>query len=108
MDMNRRFRKPCGVSTERKRPGRGYYLAAVFAGHYAEGNSCVHIYGHACRRRRQIHSRRRAGKNSAASASAGLAVALMRGQIVSRMGGVLMGIAGSIVDQPFFVGFTSA
>ncbi len=35
-------------------------------------------------------------------ARAGLAVALMRGKSYLGMGGVSMGIAGSIVDQPFF------
>ncbi len=35
-------------------------------------------------------------------ARAGLAVATMRGQSYLAMGGVSMGIAGSIVDQPFF------
>ena len=35
-------------------------------------------------------------------ARAGLAVAMMRGKSYLGMGGVSMGIAGSIVDQPFF------
>jgi L-fucose isomerase len=35
-------------------------------------------------------------------ARAGLAVATMRGKSYLGMGGVSMGIAGSIVDQPFF------
>ena len=84
-----------------ERPG-AVYLAAVLAGHSQKGLAAFGIYG------RDV---RDGGDKSIPSdvqdkilrfARAGLAVALMRGKSYLGMGGVSMGIAGSIVDQPFF------
>lgn len=84
-----------------ERPG-AVYLAATLAGHAQKGLPCFGIYG------RDVKD---AGDNTippdvAAKilrfVRAGLAVATMRGTSYLAMGGVSMGIAGSIVDQSLF------
>jgi L-fucose isomerase len=84
-----------------ERPG-AVYLAAVLAGHTQKGIPAFSIYG------RDVQD---AGDKSIPAdvqekllrfVRAGLAVALMQGKSYLGMGGVSMGIAGSIVDQPFF------
>src|SRR5438105_3246782 len=84
-----------------ERPG-AVYLAAVLAGHSQKGLPAFSIYG------RDVQD---GGDKSIPSdvqarllrfARAGLAVATMRGASYLAMGGVSMGIAGSIVDQEFF------
>ncbi len=84
-----------------ERPG-AVYLAAVLAGHSQKGLPAFGIYG------REVQD----GGDSSIPADvagkilqfvrAGLAVAQMRGRSYLGIGGVSMGIAGSIVDQPFF------
>src|SRR5207248_9781179 len=84
-----------------ERPG-AVYLAAVLAGHTQKGLPAFGIYG------RDVQD---AGDTTIPSdvqikllrfARAGLSVATMRGASYLAMGGVSMGIAGSIVDQEFF------
>jgi L-fucose isomerase len=84
-----------------ERPG-AVYLAAVLAAHNQKGLPAFSIYG------RDVQD---AGDTSIPAdvqekllqfAKAGLAVATMRGKSYLSMGGVSMGIAGSIVDQAFF------
>lgn len=86
-----------------ERPG-AVYLAAVLAGHAQKGIPAFGIYG------RDVQDSG-GGDNSIPDdvrakllqfARAGLAVATMRGTSYLAMGGVSMGIAGSIVDQDFF------
>jgi L-fucose isomerase len=84
-----------------ERPG-AVYLAAVLAGHAQKGLPAFGIYG------RDVQD----GGDGTIPADvqakilsfvrAGLSVATMRGTSYLAMGGVSMGIAGSIVDQPFF------
>lgn len=83
-----------------ERPG-AVYLAAVLAGHNQKGLPAFGIYG------RDVQD---AGDTTIPSdvatkliqfARAGLAVATMRGTSYLAMGGVSMGIAGSVVDPDF-------
>ena len=101
MDMNPLIPKAVWGYNGTERPG-AVYLAAVLAGHTQKGLPAFSIYG------RDVQD---AGdKNIPADVQAkilsfvrsGLAVALMRGKSYLGMGGVSMGIAGSIVDQPLF------
>ena len=84
-----------------ERPG-AVYLAAVLAGHNQKGLPAFSIYG------RDVQD---AGDRSIPPdvqekllqfARTGLAMARMRGKSYLSMGGVSMGIAGSIIDQSFF------
>ncbi len=101
MDMDPAIPKAVWGFNGTERPG-AVYLAAVLAGHAQKGLPAFGIYG------REVQD---GGDKSIPSdvqekilrfARAGLAVALMRGKAYLGMGGVSMGIAGSIVDQPFF------
>ena len=87
-----------------ERPG-AVYLAAVLSAHAQKGLPAFGIYG---------QNVQDSGDQSIPSdvqakilqfARAGLAVATMRGTAYLAMGGVSMGIAGSIVDIPFFEEF---
>jgi L-fucose isomerase len=84
-----------------ERPG-AVYLAAVLAGHSQKGLPAFGIYG----RDVQDGGDKEIPADVAAKilqfVRGGLAVAMMRGKSYLGMGGVSMGIAGSIVDQPFF------
>jgi L-fucose isomerase len=84
-----------------ERPG-AVYLAAVLAAHAQKGLPAFGIYG---------HDVQDAGDNSIPPdveekllrfARAALGVAIMRGKSYLSIGGVSMGIAGSIVDHGFF------
>src|SRR5277367_3465641 len=101
MDMNPAIPKAVWGFNGTERPG-AVYLAAVLAGHTQKGIPAFSIYG------REVQD---GGDQSIPAdvqekilrfARAALAVALMRGKSYLGMGGVSMGIAGSIVDQPFF------
>ena len=101
MDMNPSVPKAVWGFNGTERPG-AVYLAAVLAGHSQKGIPAFSIYG------REVQD---GGDKSIPTdvqekilrfVRAGLAVALMRGKSYLGMGGVSMGIAGSIVDQPFF------
>ncbi len=103
MDMTAAIPKAVWGFNGTERPG-AVYLAAVLAGHSQKGLPAFSIYG------RDVQD---AGDQSIPAdvqakllqfARAGLATALMRGKSYLGMGGVSMGIAGSIVDQPFFEG----
>lgn len=101
MDMDPLTPKAVWGFNGTERPG-AVYLAAVLAGHSQKGLPAFGIYG------RDVQD---AGDTSIPAdvqakilqfAKAGLAVATLRGASYLAMGGVSMGIAGSIVDQPFF------
>jgi L-fucose isomerase len=101
MDMDPHTPKAVWGFNGTERPG-AVYLAAVLAGHNQKGLPAFSIYG------RDVQD---AGDTSIPSdvqerllqfARAGLAVARMRGKSYLSMGGVSMGIAGSIVDQSLF------
>lgn len=101
MDMDPLIPKAVWGFNGTERPG-AVYLAAVLAAHNQKGLPAFSIYG------RDVQD---AGDTSIPAdvqekllrfARAGLAVATMRGKSYLAMGGVSMGIAGSIVDYPFF------
>jgi L-fucose isomerase len=101
MDMDPAIPKAVWGFNGTERPG-AVYLAAVLAGHSQKGLPAFSIYG------REVQD----GGDKTIPADvqgkllqfvrAGLATALLRGKSYLGMGGVSMGIAGSIVDQPFF------
>lgn len=104
MDMDARIPKAIWGFNGTERPG-AVYLAAALAGCSQKGLPAFGIYG------REVQD---AGDQNIPGdvrgkilqfARAGLAVAAMRGKSYLAMGGVSMGIAGSIVDQPFFEEF---
>ncbi len=101
MDMDPLIPKAVWGFNGTERPG-AVYLAAVAAAHDQKGLPVFKIYG------RDVQD---AGDTSIPGdvqekllqfAKAGLAVDTMRGKSYLAMGGVSMGIAGSIVDQGFF------
>jgi L-fucose isomerase len=101
MDMDPLTPKAVWGFNGTERPG-AVYLAAVLAAHNQKGLPAFSIYG------RDVQD---AGDTSIPEdvrtkllrfARAGLAAALMRGKSYLAIGGVSMGIAGSIVDQSFF------
>ncbi|MFH1927420.1 MAG: L-fucose isomerase [Chloroflexota bacterium] len=101
MDMDPHMPKAVWGFNGTERPG-AVYLASVLAAHNQKGLPAFSIYG------RDVQD---AGDTSIPAdvqerllqfAKAGLALATMRGKSYLAMGGVSMGIAGSIVDQAFF------
>jgi L-fucose isomerase len=101
MDMDPLLPKAIWGFNGTERPG-AVYLAATLSAHAQKGLPCFGIYG------RDVQD---AGDSAIPAdvqqkllrfARAGLAVAGMRGASYLAMGGVSMGIAGSIVDQEFF------
>jgi L-fucose isomerase len=101
MDMDPYIPKAVWGFNGTERPG-AVYLAAVMAAHNQKGLPAFSIYG------RDVQD---AGDPSIPAdveekllqfARAALAVATMRGKSYLSIGGVSMGIAGSIVDHPFF------
>ena len=101
MDMDPLTPKAVWGFNGTERPG-AVYLAAVLAAHTQKGLPAFGIYG------RDVQD---AGDGTIPAdvqarllrfAKAGLAAAILRGKTYLSLGGVSMGIAGSIVDQPFF------
>lgn len=101
MDMDPLIPKAVWGFNGTERPG-AVYLAAVLAAHTQKGLPAFGIYG------RDVQD---AGDTTIPAdvqakllqfAKAGLAVAIMRGKSYLSMGGVSMGIAGSIVDHALF------
>ena len=101
MDMDPLIPKAVWGFNGTERPG-AVYLAAVMAAHAHKGLPAFSIYG------RDVQD---AGDSSIPEdvqekllrfARTGLATATLRGKSYLSMGGVSMGIAGSIVDQAFF------
>lgn len=84
-----------------ERPG-AVYLAAVLAGHTQKGLPAFGIYGRDVQDAGDPNIPDDVATKIIQFAKAGLAVATMRGTSYLAMGGVSMGIAGSIVDQDFF------
>src|SRR5262249_37975590 len=84
-----------------ERPG-AVYLAATLAGHSQKGLPAFGIYGRDVQNAGDTAIPPDVGEKLLQFARAGLAVARRRGASCLAMGGVSMGIAGSIVDQEFF------
>jgi L-fucose isomerase len=101
MDMDATMPKAVWGFNGTERPG-AVYLAAVLAGHTQKGLPAFGIYGRDVQDGADKVIPADVSAKILQFARAGLAVATMRGKSYLGMGGVSMGIAGSIVDQPFF------
>jgi len=101
MDMDPTIPKAVWGFNGTEHPG-AVYLAAVLASHTQKGLPAFGIYGHDVQDGGDKTIPADVEEKILRFCRAGLAVALMRGKSYLSMGGVSMGIAGSIVDQPFF------
>ncbi len=101
MDMDPHTPKAVWGFNGTERPG-AVYLAAALAGHTQKGLPAFGIYGREVQESDDTSIPEDVQDKIIQFTRAGLAVATMRGQSYLAMGGVSMGIAGSIVDQDFF------
>lgn len=101
MDMDPSTPKAVWGFNGTERPG-AVYLAAVMAGHSQKGLPAFSIYGQDVQDEDDTTIPEDVQEKLLRFARAGLAVATMRGKSYLAMGGVSMGIAGSIVDQNLF------
>ena len=101
MDMDPLTPKAVWGFNGTERPG-AVYLAAVLAGHNQKGLPAFSIYGHDVQDAGDGAIPADVQEKLLRFARAGLAAAIMRGKSYLSLGGVSMGIAGSIVDQSFF------
>ena len=101
MDMDPLMPKAVWGFNGTERPG-AVYLAAVMAAHSQKGLPAFSIYGRDVQDSGDTSIPADVQEKLLRFAKAGLAAATMRGHSYLAMGGVSMGIAGSIVDQPFF------
>jgi L-fucose/D-arabinose isomerase len=101
MDMNPYTPKAVWGFNGTERPG-AVYLAAVLAGHNQKGLPAFSIYGQDVQDAGDTTIPDDVKEKLLRFARAGLAVAVLRGKSYLSLGGVSMGIAGSIVDQDFF------
>ena len=101
MDMDPLTPKAVWGFNGTERPG-AVYLAAVLAGHAQKGLPAFGIYGHEVQDAADGTIPADVQEKLLRFARAALAAAIMRGKSYLSLGGVSMGIAGSIVDQGFF------
>jgi L-fucose isomerase len=101
MDMDPHIPKAIWGFNGTERPG-AVYLAAVLAGHSQKGLPAFGIYGRDVQDAGDTTIPEDVKAKLLQFARAGLAVATMRGNSYLAMGGVSMGIAGSIVEPSFF------
>ena len=101
MDMDPLLPKAVWGFNGTERPG-AVYLAAVLAGHNLKGLPAFGIYGRDVQDSTDTAIPADVQEKLLRFARAGLTVALMRGKSYLSLGGVSMGIAGSIVEQQFF------
>lgn len=101
MDMDPLTPKAIWGFNGTERPG-AVYLAAVLAAHNQKGLPAFSIYGHDVQDSDDETIPQDVQEKLLRFAKAGLAAAMMRGKSYLSIGGTSMGIAGSIVDQPFF------
>jgi L-fucose isomerase len=101
MDMDPYIPKAVWGFNGTERPG-AVYLAAVLAGHNQKGLPAFSIYGRDVQDSGDTSIPADVKEKLLQFAKAGLAAATMRGKSYLSMGGVSMGIAGSIVDHSFF------
>jgi len=104
MDMDPLLPKAVWGFNGTERPG-AVYLAAVLSGHTQKGVPAFGIYGQDVQDANDRSVPKDVQEKILRFVRAGLAVATMRGKSYLAMGGVSMGIAGSIVDQPLFERF---
>lgn len=101
MDMDPLIPKAVWGFNGTERPG-AVYLAAVLAAHTQKGLPAFSIYGNDVQDAGDANIPADVQEKLLRFARAGLATALMRGKSYLSMGGVSMGIAGSIVTPDFF------
>jgi L-fucose isomerase len=101
MDMNPLLPKAIWGFNGTERPG-AVYLAAVLAAHNQKGLPAFGIYGKDVQDAGDSTIPGDVREKILQFVQSGLAVASMRGTSYLAMGGVSMGIAGSIVDHAFF------
>lgn len=101
MDMDPLIPKAVWGFNGTERPG-AVYLAAVLASHNQKGLPAFGIYGRDVQDAGDARIPADVQEKLLRFARAGLAVAIMRGKSYLSLGGVSMGIGGSIVDQSFF------
>ena len=100
MDMNPYYPKAAWGFNGTERPG-AVYLAAVLAAHAQKGLPAFGIYGHDVQDLGDNTIPTDVAEKILRFARAAQAVATMRGKSYLALGGVCMGIAGSIVDPNF-------
>ena len=100
MDMDPLIPKAVWGFNGTERPG-AVYLAAVLAGHNQKGLPAFGIYGRDVQDAGDTSIPEDVQQKLLQFVKAGLAVATMRGKSYLAVGGVSMGIAGSIVDPGF-------
>jgi len=101
MDMDPYIPKAVWGFNGTERPG-AVYLAAVLAGHNQKGLPAFSIYGRDVQDAGDTTMPADVQERLLSFSRAGLAAATMRGKSYLSMGGVSMGIAGSIVDHSLF------
>jgi len=101
IDMDPHLPKAVWGFNGTERPG-AVYLASALAAHNQKGLPAFGIYGRDVQDAGAISIPADAWEKILQFARAGLAVAAMRNKSYLAMGGVSMGIAGSIVDHAFF------
>ena len=101
MDMDPLTPKAVWGFNGTERPG-AVYLAAVLAAHTQKGLPAFGIYGRDVQDASDGTIPADVQAKILRFAKAGMAAAILRGKSYLSLGGVSMGIAGSIVDQPFF------
>ncbi|HEY3781209.1 MAG TPA: L-fucose isomerase [Fimbriimonadaceae bacterium] len=101
MDMSPLIPKAIWGFNGSDRPG-AVYLAATLSGHGQKGLPCFGIYGRDVQDLGDLNIPNDVQEKILRFVRAGLAVAQMRGNSYLAMGGVSMGIAGSMVDSNFF------
>ena len=101
MDMDPLMPKAVWGFNGTERPG-AVYLAAVLAAHSQKGFPAFGIYGKEVQDSDDTSIPDDVQEKLLRFARTGLAVASLRGKSYLSMGGISMGIAGSIVDQDFF------
>ena len=101
IDMDPHMPKAIWGFNGTERPG-AVYLAAALAGHNQMGLPAFSIYGTEVQEANDTSIPEDVKEKLLRFAKAGLAVANIRGKSYLSIGSVSMGIAGSIVNQPFF------
>ena len=101
IDMNPTRPKAIWGFNGTERPG-AVYLAAALAGHAQKGIPAFSIYGREVQESDDEQIPSDVKEKLLQFAKSGLAVAILNGKSYLSIGGVSMGIAGSIVDESFF------
>ncbi|MEZ0325521.1 MAG: L-fucose isomerase [Fimbriimonas sp.] len=101
MDMDPLLPKAIWGFNGTDRPG-AVYLAATLSGHNQKGLPCFGIYGRDVQDLGDTAIPADVQEKILRFARAGIAAATMKGKAYLAMGGVSMGIAGSVVDPDFF------